>query len=851
MRAWAISETYALRFLAALVVIVAIMVELGWWLKVPELVQVFPGQAPMQINTALCFLGLGIALLFAGFDRWRTAAPIACMVGGFALLTGLQYLFQADFGIDTLLGEPWTVDRTSHPGRMAPSTALCFIFSALALLLIPNQFRANHVRRVIALLCATKVSVAGSALLGYSSGQTFAFWWGQFTAMAVHTAALFLIVTLALGLLAKLNYRKPEPYLPRSDWAFLSAFALAMGFLVFWIAGRAKEYTYLVQITEQAEYAIATELESSFERDLLSILRLVRRLDRMNDSPVNQQAAMQRFINDYPAFSNIQLVDKSDRQLSPLQLQRPFNLETSTRSIHLAPAPLRSSLKQPFARLHIAFEGAWWERGIEMDVDLKSLFSTYLIGEVESHWYSVTSPLGVLYSSRAGKIRGDAQWERTSAFKLYDLELAILTVPTQATLDRVQSNDTWLTLLLGFGVSAATGILVFYEGRFRQRALDLEAANEQLKRSRAALDASPDDVFLIDVEQMRFIDVNQSALTNLGYSKDEFLAMGPHEIKPQFSREALQKALNKTLNQVDGRIETMHQRKNGETFIVDVLLRRVDADSPLLVAVARDISDKVAARQTLELTNIELQRSNSELQNFAQIASHDLREPLRKIMAFSESIVTDYRDTLDERGRDYLHRMNRAAERMNRLLLDMLDFARVTTKAKPFKQVSIEGIITDVVSDLETVIVESRGEITFGNLPEIEADETQMQQLFQNLIGNALKYRSPERPPKVTITANVSQAFVTYIVQDNGIGFDPQYKDRIFRMFERLHGRNAYEGTGIGLAICKKIVERHNGDIQVESEPGKGSRFSVSLPKSNPFKNNSRVPYIAASKSEQ
>ena len=245
--------------------------------------------------------------------------------------------------------------------------------------------------------------------------------------------------------------------------------------------------------------------------------------------------------------------------------------------------------------------------------------------------------------------------------------------------------------------------------------------------------------------------------------------------------------------------------------------------------------------QTLQLTaqsdelqrfTARLEKSNRELEDFARIASHDLQEPLRKVQAFGDRLKNKFSQDLPEQGRDYVERMQNATTRMQDLINDLLTFSRVTTKANPFTRVDLSELIQEALTDLEVRIEETHGRVEVSNLPTLDADATQMRQLFQNLIGNALKYHRPEEPPVVRIDAQPIDDGRAYRLTfaDNGIGFDPKFAQRIFAMFQRLHGRESYEGTGVGLAVCRKIVERHGGQITADSTPGQGSLFTVVLP---------------------
>ena len=231
---------------------------------------------------------------------------------------------------------------------------------------------------------------------------------------------------------------------------------------------------------------------------------------------------------------------------------------------------------------------------------------------------------------------------------------------------------------------------------------------------------------------------------------------------------------------------------------------------------------------------LKLERSNRDLQDFAYIASHDLQEPLRKIIAFSDRLLAKHGDTLAQQGVEYFKRIQHAARRMQTLIDNILDFSRVTTRAQPFTPINLTLVVQEVLTDLEIQIARTGGQIKVESLPTIEADPTQMRLLLQNLISNALKYHRPDQPPIVEIRGKIEENHCQLTVADNGIGFDEKYLEQIFTIFQRLHGRSSYEGTGIGLAICRKIVERHNGSITARSTPNLGSVFSILLPVRSP-----------------
>ncbi len=255
----------------------------------------------------------------------------------------------------------------------------------------------------------------------------------------------------------------------------------------------------------------------------------------------------------------------------------------------------------------------------------------------------------------------------------------------------------------------------------------------------------------------------------------------------------------------------------------------------------KNLAAKVADRtQELTIYSEELSRSNRELEEFAFVASHDLQEPLRKIQAFSDRLEKMFKDELGEKGIDYINRMKNAAQRMSNLINDLLEFSRVTTRGKDFVDTDLNDIVDEVLSDLEIAIKESETKVNLDTLPIIQADPSQMLQLFLNILSNAIKFRRENIAPVIDIsyqritefseTHNLELEWEVITISDNGIGFSEEYLEKIFFPFQRLHGRSKYKGTGIGLSLCRRIAERHGGEITATSRVGEGASFTLKLP---------------------
>src|SRR3989454_94849 len=246
-------------------------------------------------------------------------------------------------------------------------------------------------------------------------------------------------------------------------------------------------------------------------------------------------------------------------------------------------------------------------------------------------------------------------------------------------------------------------------------------------------------------------------------------------------------------------------------------------------AMVSGLEDQDGAR--LQLIT-ELERSNKELEQFAYVASHDLQEPLRMVSSYTELLERRYGDKLDDKGRTFINFAVDGAVRMQRLINDLLEFSRVSTRGKPMQPVDVNRVLGAVRANLSVAIREAGALVTNEALPSVVADETQLVQLLQNLVGNAIKFRGGERP-LVHVSAQPGATECVFAVRDNGIGIAPEYFERIFVIFQRLHARGEYPGTGIGLAVCRRIAERHGGRIWVESAPGQGSTFYFALPTGN------------------
>jgi len=334
--------------------------------------------------------------------------------------------------------------------------------------------------------------------------------------------------------------------------------------------------------------------------------------------------------------------------------------------------------------------------------------------------------------------------------------------------------------------------------------------------------------------------VNAKTEHMFGYPSEELIGKNITLLISESSLGKFQKELARLLKTGESKaisrsIEMSGLRIDGSIFPIKLELTGISHNkTELFIALVRDITEQKVAENKLMHYTHELERSNKDLENFTSIASHDMREPLRKIISFGDRLV-ETESQITSRGKDYINRMQKASSRMNILIDDLLNFSRVTCNPGSFETVNFKKVVDQVVEDLDMKIAEEKATIIVEEMPTLEADLFQIRQLFQNLIANSLKYHREGVPPVIEVKSAKNGSGTWEIrIKDNGIGFNEKYAQRIFRIFERLHGRSTYEGTGIGLAICERIVTRHNGTITAKSKVGGGSTFIVTLPEIQP-----------------
>ena len=402
---------------------------------------------------------------------------------------------------------------------------------------------------------------------------------------------------------------------------------------------------------------------------------------------------------------------------------------------------------------------------------------------------------------------------------------------------RKDGSDFPIEIMLS-PLESAEGILVTAAIRDISVRKEAEKHLAQMEgRYRGLLEAAPDAMVVVN-QGGEIVLLNVQAEKQFGYRRDELLGQKVKNIIPEGFAErlvadALRSVEDALAQQIGTGIELIARRKDGSEFPIELMLSPLESTEGILVTAAvRDITTRKKAEANLLQKVEELNRSNEELGQFAYIASHDLQEPLRMVASYTQLLARRYKGKLDSDADEFISFAVDGASRMQRLIKDLLAYSRVGTKAKDLLDTPSEAALQQALINLRGALEESGAQVTHDPLPIVLADEMQLIQLFQNLVGNAIKYQNPGIPRVHISAARNGEKRWTFSVRDNGLGIDSQYFEKIFGMFQRLHKREEFEGTGVGLAICKKIVERHGGSISVESQLGRGSTFCFVLDES-------------------
>jgi PAS domain S-box-containing protein len=807
-------ESFA-RLAAACVVAIAALVLLGWTFDLSAVTS-FRGAVAMNPLTALLFVLCGTSLLLFRRrpTRWTqlTARVLAGLVLLGALIVLLRYAGGIDFGIDRLLFTEKLLSANTVPNEMAVNTALAFVFSALGLLFLRTETRRGFCPAQIFIVLGAVVAIA--ALLGYAYRELFLYRIGSSIPMALNTALCFLLLNIAMlcaqparGIMAVITSNTAGGAIARRLLPAAVLIPAIIGGLR--LLGQRKDLYSLDEGV--ALFAVANVV-------LFALL----------------------------VWWNARLLYRSDMEREGAETRLKLQY-TTTRVLSEATTPREAMV----GVLRAICETLQWQTGAMWEVDKRSNLINCVelwskggpeFQEFETITRQAAFPSGIGLPGRVwadGKpawipdVVKDKNFPRGPVAGRVGLHGA-LGFPIERSGEvlgvmeffssRIEQPDKQLLRLLG-AIGGQIG--QFIERTHMERALrDSEALYHSL------VETLPVNIMRKDL-QGRVTFGNQRYAETMGKPIAELIGKTDLDLFPP---DLAKKYVNDDRRVIEtGNVFEdieAHRRPGGEQLYVQVIKSPVlDARNKVVgtQTIFWDVTARKRAEQALEHTAAELARSNRELEQFAYVASHDLQEPLRMVAAYTQLLQRRYKQLLDKEANEFIGYAVDGAVRMQQLIQDLLTYSRVGTRNKPFEATETESALAAAMANLQIAIAESGATITHNPLPRVCGDPVQLIQLFQNLLSNAIKFRASE-PPRVHIAVEAKVGNWVFSVRDNGIGIDPQYFRRIFVIFQRLHTREDYPGTGIGLAVCKKIVERHGGRIWVESEPGKGATFFFTMP---------------------
>jgi PAS domain S-box-containing protein len=778
-----------LKAVSILSIITGILVITGWFTGNENLKSVITGLPTMKFNTAICFILSATALFLLTKKTKKNQFAITCIsiiVILIAAITFTQAVFNYNTGLDELLIKDVVAKAANDlfPGRMATTTTCCFMLCAFAFITISSGKKKLQLSAQYALHAIT--IIAFIAIIGYLFNVSEFHRLSFLTSMALNTSVLFFLISIAASLI---NYSLGVTgmFTGKSVGSIVARKLFPLTALVIIILGYLRLQLHWHNLVTE-DFGIAL-----FATSFLLVSLVVTSLTSKYLNAIEEKRSR--------AEEELKILAKTE----------------SEQKLLLALASLGDNVwEHDFITQKTIFTNTNQNLAAFRNDGIQNIEQLWWNSSLTEDWY--------LLEENDRKYKAGIIDRHALEYRLIHKDGTIKWV-----LDRgivIEKDSTGKPLKI---IGTHTDIT-----DRKNAEADLSKMQKQFQ---SFMEHIPAMAWIVDKESVyQFANTNYlntfykdaELVENQQLVGKSFYELFPHEIAEEYKRNNdIVFATNKILETIEPSVN-----KDGSNITLKVFkfpLQISDAVT-LLGGIAIDITELIKAEENLKVLNEQLTTSNKELEQFAYIASHDLQEPLRMVSSFMQLLNKKYKPQLDETAKQYIDFAVDGAERMKALIIDLLSFSRIGIEKQINDTVNLNIIIDEVKLNLAASITESNAKIKAGTFPVIQANKIQMLQLFQNLISNAIKYRS-ERTPEIEIGYNEESTHYIFYVKDNGIGIDSNYFDKIFIIFQRLHNKTAYPGTGVGLSICKKIVEKHGGKFTVESEPGAGSIFNFSIPK--------------------
>jgi PAS domain S-box-containing protein len=816
----------------------------GWLTHDTVLIQVAPELTPMQFNTALCFVFSGIGLLLLIHGRPRLAGAVGGLPCTIGLLTLSQYIFAFNLGIDQFILTHYVTVNTTFAGRMAPSTAMCFILFGAALTQSGRTTRGSHVA------ASTLYSIAASAgmitLLSYAVGLDGAYVWAQLTPMALHTAIGFVVLGLA-GLAREVV--QAEGATRRVSLSPIpTGVALAAMSIWLWQAVYRDEEEKIrrLALERASDLARLIDMEITYHNNTMA--RMANRWAFSGAYSKEEWTHLaKQVLRDFPSIAALSWADAESRVQWLEPLAGNEDIIGNPLSAHAEGARVLQRIKEtgrqgstsiitmkPIGKGFIIFTPIIIDGVIDSYIlglyRIDKLFEVLPPNSMSSYMFRVYESDKLVYASDP-----EANWpenpenavqiEQNLRDGLWKLEL----VPQPEWLQHQRSNLPLMILLAGLFLSAATTVTLLLLEAVRAQYAVIKLSEDRLRQ---LVDCAPTGLITTN-ENGQILDVNPEAERQFGYTLDELRGRPVEVLLPGHVREShirdRQKYISEPATRPMGKGRNLIAlKKNGHTFPVEVALAPFRTRNAVQVlALVTDITERDEARRKLEAHTKALELINKDLDDFAYVASHDLRAPLTAIGSLVLWLEEDTANLLPEASANHLGLIKNRVARMGKLLEDLLDYSRAGRTANSMETVDTEEMVAQVVD-----LVRGTMPLTINTkgLPVFATVRTPLQQILRNLISNAIKHHDRDSCT-IEVTVEESGPFYVFRVSDDGPGIPSQFHDKIFNMFQTLRPRDEVEGSGMGLALVRKLVERYGGIVYVVDTPGRGTTIEFTWPK--------------------
>ena len=816
------------------------MAMAGWYTHSQLLVQVRPDYPTMQFNTGFCML-----LCVMGFyamqkhARWFAFASFL-IVYALTLLTLIEYITNRSFGIDILFIRPFMSAYSNTPGRINFNTDVGLCMLSCGLMACLRNHVSQRVAVTIAILACLVFAIGAVPLLGYASGIQEAYRAGTFTRMSLGASICLILFSALLMLYTALRSPLLYRWLPLPLFIGLLMISFAAAFAV-----RMHERQQIAQEVQSQANLLASQYSSKLQDLYDALNRIGLRWETAGGTPQNLWVAdAESYVRDLPFLSGVSWVDEQNRLrwLAPLRgrekLIGKVLSEDPVRGAALAKAKetQQAQVTPPLMFLDgsgLGFvyirplkttgeHGGMITSGIHLNDFFKAL-STPASGS--GFYYTLRHGDKIIFSTHPDTAKpDDTAWRSNATITNVNDSYLLTLYPTP---DYILSHFTYVPMMVFVGGGLMSTLVALSAMLLLRERRQAGLLRESEQSFRLAMEYSPIGMALVSPEG-KWLRVNEALCDIVGYRPEELLRTDFQNITHP---EDLASDLEHVHKVIAGEIKSYSMEKryfHKDGRLIPILLsvsliRNADGSPKYFISMIQDISER---EQFVE----QLQHMNTELEQFAYVASHDLQEPLRMVTSFVGLLGSNYGDKLDAEGKEFVEIAVEASKRMQALISDLLEYARLGKDSRLSVRIDCNAEMKHVLLNLDAAIKGANAAVYVCELPDIIGNPVEFLRLMQNLIGNAIKFRRPDMAPRIRVNAEREGEHWLFTVEDNGIGMKSDYYERIFQPFKRLHNQQEYQGSGIGLAVCRKIVENFGGKISVESQVGVGSTMRFTVP---------------------